>query len=122
MVSVHNSIRIAWRRCCRGIAGKIEGLSNSLELLKPNVEVTDTELGNLKAENETLRVDYAKLPKSSTHVTNKLRQEVQELPSQLETERAEREQIEVELFEKKQNSVPAATLSGKLTPDALVTT
>jgi ABC-type transporter Mla subunit MlaD len=47
-----------------------------------------------------------------------LRQEVQELQSQLETERADREEIEAELSELKQNSAPAATLSEKLTPDA----
>jgi uncharacterized protein (DUF3084 family) len=38
--------------------------------------------------------------------------------SQLETERADREEIEAELSELKQNSAPAATLSEKLTPDA----
>jgi uncharacterized protein (DUF3084 family) len=47
-----------------------------------------------------------------------LKQEVQELQSQLETERADREEIEAELSELKQNSAPAATLSEKLTPDA----
>jgi len=97
-------------------------LSDSPELLKPNAEVTDeglqSEIGNLKAENEKLRVDYDALLESSTHVTNKLRQEVQELRSPLETERADREEIEAELSELKQNSVPAATLSEKLTPDA----
>jgi len=96
-------------------------LSDSPELLKPNVEITDsklqTELGNLKTENEILKADYAKLLESSTHVTNKLRQEVQELRSQLETERADREEIEAELSELKQNSTPAATLPEKLTPD-----
>jgi chromosome segregation ATPase len=97
-------------------------LSDSPELLKPNAEVADselqTELGNLKAENETLSADYAKLLESSTHITNELRQEVQELRSQLETERVSREEIEAELSKLKQNSAPAATLSGKLTPDA----
>ena len=97
-------------------------MSDSPELLKPNAEVTDeglqSEIGNLKAENEKLRVDYDALLESSTHVTNKLRQEVQELRSPLETERADREEIEAELSELKQNSVPAATLSEKLTPDA----
>ena len=44
--------------------------------------------------------------------------EVIELRSQLETERADREEIEVELSELKQNFAPAATLSEKLTPDA----
>ncbi len=97
-------------------------MSDSPELLKPNVEVTDsklqTELGNLKTENEILKADYAKLLESSTHVTNKLRQEVQELRSQLETERVDREEIEAEFSELKQISAPAATLSEKLTPDA----
>jgi uncharacterized coiled-coil DUF342 family protein len=57
-------------------------------------------LGNSKSEKESLK------------------QEVQELRSQLETERASREEIEVELSELKQNSAYAATLSSKLTPDA----
>jgi uncharacterized coiled-coil DUF342 family protein len=97
-------------------------LSDSPELLKPNAEVTDeglqSEIGNLKAENQKLRADYDALLESSTHVTNKLRQEVQELRSQLETERADREEIDAELSEFKQNSVPVATLFEKLTPDA----
>jgi ABC-type transporter Mla subunit MlaD len=51
-------------------------------------------------------------------VTNKLQQEVQELRSQLETERADREEVEAELSELKQNSAPAAPVSENLTPDA----
>ena len=47
-----------------------------------------------------------------------LKQELVELRSQLETERAYREEIEAELSELKQNSAPAATVSEKLTPDA----
>jgi septation ring formation regulator EzrA len=78
-------------------------LSDSPELLKPNVEVTDsklqTELGNLKTENEILKADYVKLLESSTHVTNKLRQEVQELRSQLEAGRADQEEVEAGLAE-----------------------
>jgi chromosome segregation ATPase len=109
-------------------------------------EQLQNELGNLKNENEALRqelakekenygtlaiigqqlnqqleevkADRAKLLESSTHVTNKLRQEVQELQLQLETERADREKIEAEFSELKQNSAPAARLSEKLTPDA----
>jgi chromosome segregation ATPase len=46
-----------------------------------------------------------------------LQAQVAELRSQLQKERASREEIEAELSEKKQNSVPAATLFGKLTPD-----
>jgi chromosome segregation ATPase len=109
-------------------------------------EQLQNELGNLKDENEALRqelakekenygaltiisqqlnqqleevkADRAKILESSTHVTNKLRQEVQELRSQLETERASREETEAELFELKQNPAPAATVSEKLIPDA----
>ena len=58
------------------------------------------ELGNSESEKESLK------------------QEVQELRSQLETKRADRGEIEAELSELKQNSAPAATLSEKLTPDA----
>jgi septal ring factor EnvC (AmiA/AmiB activator) len=76
-------------------------LSDSPELLKPNAEVTDSELqmaiGNLKAENETLRVDYDALLESSTHVTNKLWQEVQELRSQLEAQKTSWDELREEL-------------------------
>ena len=48
----------------------------------------------------------------------RLRLEIGELRSQLETERADREEIETELSELKQNSAPAARLSEKLTSDA----
>ena len=59
-----------------------------------------TELGNSESEKELLK------------------QELVKLRSQLETERTDREKTEAELFELKQNSAPAATLSEKLTPDA----
>jgi uncharacterized phage infection (PIP) family protein YhgE len=104
----------------KALLGKLES-GDSLELPKVDNEVAEqlqNELGNLKAENENLRADYAALLESSTHVTNKLRQEVQELRSQLETERADREEIDAELSELKQNSAPAARLSEKLTSDA----
>jgi len=104
----------------KALLGKLES-GDSLELPKVDNEVAEqlqNELGNLKAENENLRADYAALLESSTHVTNKLRQEVQELRSQLETERASREEIETELSELKQNSASAATVSEKLTSDA----
>ena len=104
----------------KALSGKLES-SDSLELPKVDNEVVEqlqNELGNLKAENEKLRADYVALLESSTHVTNKLWQEVQELRSQLETERASREEIETKLSELKQNSAPAATVSEKLTPDA----
>jgi hypothetical protein len=102
------------------LLGKLES-GDCLELPKVDNEVAEqlqNELGNLKAENENLRADYAALLESSTHVANKLRQEVQELRSQLETERTDQEEIDAELSELKQNSAPAATLFEKLTPDA----
>ena len=114
------------------LRGKSE-TGNSPELPKSHAEVTDNELqtelsnsnselqnelSNLKDENEKLRADCAALLESSTHVTNKLRQELAEVRSQLAAERADREEIEAQLSELKQNSAPAATLSEKLTPDA----
>jgi chromosome segregation ATPase len=117
------------------LLGKSERLGNSSELLNPD-KVTDKELqnelsslsselqdenqrllielGNLTAENQKVRADYAVLLESSTHVTNKLRQEVQELRSQLETERVDRGEIEAELSELKQKSATA----GKDLPEA----
>jgi peptidoglycan hydrolase CwlO-like protein len=47
-----------------------------------------------------------------------LQAQVAELRLQLQKERASREEIKAELSELKQNPVPAATLSEKLTPNA----
>jgi chromosome segregation ATPase len=98
------------------LPGKLES-GDSLELPKVDNEVDNevaeqlqNELGNLKAENEKLRADYVALLESSTHVTNKLRQEVQELRSQLATERASREEIEAELADLKQKPATASEL------------
>ena len=166
-------------------------MSDSPELLKPNPEVIDSELqvelGNLRAENESLRQRFAEsrdiietlnrgtealneqLATANQAITEwdekteSLRQEltentryyaarlneagatigtlkdkleatqaknqrlqndlgnsqaeVAELRSQLETERVDREKIEAQLSQLKQNSAPAATLSEKLIPD-----
>ena len=64
-----------------------------------------------------MKADRAKLLESSTVVTNKFRGELKELRSQLETERADRKELEAELSEKEQNSALAATLSEKLEPE-----
>jgi chromosome segregation ATPase len=89
-------------------------LSDSPELLKPS-EVTDkelqNELSNLKAENEKLQADYAKLLESSTAVTNKLREEVQELRSQLATEKRSWDELREELDNSEET---CAELRGKL--------
>ena len=112
----------------------------------PLMETVQFELETLKQELANARADYIKLLETSIHVTNKLRQEVQgllveleaqttscyelqeeledkelvcvQLQSQLDIERSDREKIEAELSELKQNSAPTATLSEKLTPDA----
>ena len=92
--------------------GKLE----SAELPKVDngvAEQLQNELSNLKTENERLQTDYAKLLESSTVVTNKLREDVREVRSQLETECAEREKVEAELSDLKQKSVTAREL-----PDA----
>ena len=90
-------------------------MSDSPELLKPN-GVTDSELqnelSNLRVENEKLTADYNALLESSSHITNKLRQEAQELRSQLEAERADREGVERELADLKENEV-AIDFTGK---------
>jgi galactitol-specific phosphotransferase system IIB component len=65
-----------------------------------------------------VKADRAKVLEFSTVVTNKLREELKELQLQLETERADREEVEAELSELKQNFVPTTTLSEKSTPDA----
>ena len=91
------------------LLGKLE-LGDSSELPKVDNEVAErlqNNLGNLKAENEKLRADYATLLESSTAVTNKLREEVREVRTQLETERADREEIETELADLKQKSATA---------------
>jgi chromosome segregation ATPase len=128
------------------VAEKLQNALGNLKVDNEVAEKLQNALGNLKVDNEALRqelakekenygtlviisqqlnqqleevkADRAKLLESSTHVTNKLRQERQELLSQLETEHADREEIEAELSALKQNSAPAATLSEKLTPDA----
>ena len=115
-------------------------MSNFPELLKPS-EVTerDEKIESLKQElAENTRYYVARLNEAGATIgtfKDKLeavqakkqrlqndlgnsQAEVIELRSQLETERASREEIETELSEKKQNSTPAATLFEKLTPDA----
>ncbi len=115
-------------------------MSNFPELLKPS-EVTerDEKIESLKQElAENTRYYVARLNEAGATIgtfkdkleavqakkqrlqndLGNLQAEVIELRSQLETERADRSEIEAELSELKQNSAPAATLSEKLTPDA----
>ena len=66
----------------------------------------------VRAENELLQLG------NSSVEAETLNQELTSLRSQLAAERADREEIEAELSELKQNFAPAATLEEKLTPDA----
>ena len=70
----------------------------------------------VRAENQRLHTELG----NSESEKELLKQELVELRSQLETERADQEEIETELSELKQNSAPAATVSEKLTPDAAI--
>jgi dsDNA-specific endonuclease/ATPase MutS2 len=79
---------------------EVESPRSKLEAVRTKNQRLPIKLGNSKSEKEFFR------------------QEVQELRSQLETERADREEIEAELCELKQNSAPVATAPKKLTSDA----
>jgi chromosome segregation ATPase len=101
------------------LPGKLEP-GDSAELPKVDSKVAEelqNELSNLKTENEVLRqeladarTDYAKLLESSTAVKASREKEIAEVRSQLEQERADREEIEAELAEQKQKSAPASEL------------
>jgi chromosome segregation ATPase len=96
------NLRKAFEALQEALPGKLE-LGDSAELLKVDNAVAQelqNDLSNLKAENEKLKTAYAQLLESSTHITNKLRQEVQELRSQLEQERADQEEVEAELSDR----------------------
>jgi uncharacterized phage infection (PIP) family protein YhgE len=91
------------------LPGKLES-GDSAELPKADSEVAEqlqNDLGNLKAENEKLkqglvdaRADYAKLLESSGQIKASREKEISELRSQLETERADREEVEAELADR----------------------
>jgi chromosome segregation ATPase len=84
-----------------------EELQNELSNLK-------NELSNLKVENEKLRGDYDALLESSTVVTKKLDQEVQELRSQLETEKSKGEEMWEELSDTEQTLVAVRAENSEL--------
>jgi predicted nucleic acid-binding Zn-ribbon protein len=79
--------------------------------------VTDKELHtricNLQTENEALKVEYAKILKTSGHIKAGREKEIAELRSQLDRERADREEVEAELADLKQKSASASNLSDK---------
>jgi chromosome segregation ATPase len=82
------NLRKALEALQEALPGKLES-GDSKELPKVGSEVSEelqNELSNLKAENEKVRADYDALLESSTVVTNKLREEVREVRSQLATQ------------------------------------
>jgi chromosome segregation ATPase len=102
------NLRKALEALQEALPGKLEA-GDSEELPKVDSEVAEglqNDLGNLKVENEKLkqeladaRTEYAKLLESSTAVKASREKEFAELRSQLEQERADREEVEVELAE-----------------------
>jgi len=103
------------------LPGKLES-GDSEELPKVDskvVEELQNNLSNLVTENEKLkqeladaRTEYKKLLESSTAVKASREKELAELRSQLEIERADREEIERELADLKENEV-AIDFTGK---------
>jgi chromosome segregation ATPase len=85
-----------------------------IETVLTEVESLKLELEAVRAQNQLLQIEVG----NSEVKVETLNQELASVREQIETERAEREEIEAQLSQKKQNSVPVATLSGKLTPDA----
>jgi len=85
-----------------------------IETVLTEVESLKLELEAVRAQNQLLQIELG----NSEVKVETLNQELASVREQLETERAEREELEAQLSEKKQNSVPVARLSGKLTPDA----
>jgi chromosome segregation ATPase len=113
------NLRKALKALQEALPGKLES-GNSAELPKVDSKVAEqlqNNLGNLKAENEELkqeladaRADYTKLLESSSHIKASREKEIVELRSQLEQERADREEIESELSDLKQKSAAAREL------------
>lgn len=76
----------------------------------PLMETVQSELELLKQELADARADYAKLLETSSHIKASREKEIAELRSKLATERADREEIEAELADLKQNSTLASDL------------
>ncbi|MEG4281358.1 hypothetical protein QUA62_28430 [Microcoleus sp. MON1_C1] len=103
----------------RELPGKSDS-GNSEELPTVAESELQNDLSNLKAENEALRqefldarADYAKLLEISSHIKADREKQIADLRSQLGTERADREELETELADLKQNSEIDFDYAGK---------
>jgi chromosome segregation ATPase len=113
------NLRKALEALQEALPGKLEP-GNSEELPKVDNTVAEelqNNLSNLEAENEKLkqeladaRADYAKLLESSGQIKASREKEIAKLRSQLEQERADREEVEVQLADLKQKSAAASEL------------
>lgn len=80
-----------------------------VEVVPGKHHLSESEVESLRQELEEVKADRAKFLESSTYIINKLRQEVYEMTrAQLEMKFADREQVEAELSELKQNSATAS--------------
>jgi chromosome segregation ATPase len=103
------NLRKALEALQEALPGKSE-VGDSEELPKIDNEVAEelqNELSNLKAENEKLkqelvdaRADYAKFLESSGQIKTSREKEISELRSQLDQERADREEVEAQLSDR----------------------
>jgi chromosome segregation ATPase len=97
---VTNKLREELTENTRYYTGRLNEAGATIGIFKDKLAAT-------QAKNQRLQNDL-----------RNLQTQVAELRSQLETESADRKETEAELFELKQNSAYAATVSEKLTPDA----
>jgi hypothetical protein len=90
-------------------ASNIPSESLVVEVMQRKHSLSESEVESLRQELEEAKADRAKFLESSTHIINKLRQEVCEMTrSYVETKLADREQFEAELAELKKNSATAS--------------
>jgi len=85
------------------------------------METVEFEVESPRGELEAVRKENQRLPIELDNYESEkelFKQKLVEVWSQLETERADRLELEAELSELKQNSAYVATLSEKLAPDA----
>lgn len=76
----------------------------------PLMETVPTEIESLEQQIEEARADYSKLLESSGQIKASREKELAEVRSQLERERADREEIEVELSDLRKKSATASEL------------